>query len=68
MATIQTLAADMNVKPADVAAFLKCLSVWMAKGYSLEAAIDKHMAQMVRLASKSDRLPKSLVVDAFFPA
>ena len=68
MATIQTLAADMNVKPADVAAFLKCLGVWMAKGYSMEEAIEKHMAQMVRLASKSDQFPKSLAVEAFFPA
>lgn len=62
------LAKLMGVTEGDVKAFVACLSVWTAKGYTLEQAIEKHMAQMERLAGNALKLPRSLVVDAFFPA
>lgn len=61
------LAKLMGVTETDVTAFVACLSVWTAKGYTLEQAIEKHIAQMERLASNALKLPKSLVVDTFFP-
>jgi len=49
--TIETLAAEMNISPADLSSFIACLRVWLCKGYTLEQAIERHMAQMDRLAA-----------------
>jgi len=61
------LAALMGQKESDVISFVNCLRVWTAKGYTLEQAIEKHMAQMGRFVNASLTLPKSLVVETFFP-
>lgn len=68
MQTLKTLSAEMNVTEADLAGFVECLRVWMSKGYSMEEAISKHMAQMTKLAENALAFPQSLAVDAFFPA
>lgn len=61
------LAQQMGVTVGDVLGFADCLRVWLAKGYSLEQAIEKHMGQMVRLVNNAHKFPKSVAVDAFFP-
>jgi hypothetical protein len=70
--TIKELAKLMGVTEGDVVAFVACLQVWLAKGLAkgltLEQAISRHMDQMERLAGGCLKLPKSLVVDTFFPA
>lgn len=68
MHTTKTLAAEMGVTEGDLKGFIDCLSLWMAKGFSFEQAVEKHMAQMTRLAENADKLPKSIAVSAFFPA
>lgn len=70
--TIADLARDCEVSEADAAAFVECLRVWTAKGWNIEAAIRRHMAQMTRLAEKSAELSrdpeiKAAVVDMFYP-
>ena len=66
--TITDLAKEMNVSENDVVAFVECLKVWIAKGYSIEQAIEKHMAQMVRLVNNAVALSSKteLVVEAFY--
>ena len=66
--TTKELAKLMGVTEGDVEAFVACLAVWLRKGLTLEQAITRHMDQMERLAGGCLRLPKSLVVDTFFPA
>lgn len=68
MNELQKLAKEMNVTENDLSGFVSCLRVWIAKGYTIEQAIEKHMAQMTRLAEHSGKMDNSLVVDAFFPA
>ena len=53
MTKIEALAKHMGVSTSDLAGFIKCLQVWMAKGYSMEQAIELHMVQMNRLANNS---------------
>lgn len=65
---IEALAAEMGVTPADVAGFVAGLSIWINKGLTFEQAIERHMAQMLRFAEHSHEIPRSVVVDAFFPA
>ena len=65
--TTKELAKLMGVTEGDVVAFVACLQVWLAKGLTLEQAIGRHMDQMERLVDGCLRLPKSLVVDTFFP-
>ncbi len=57
---IEVLAAQMGVSVGDLEGFLAALAVWMAKGYSLEAAIEKHMAQMHRIANHAIPLAEAL--------
>ena len=64
--TIEQLAAEMNVTEGDVRGFVACLSMWMSKGYSFEQAIERHMAQMARLANNATNPAlKPLVTAAF---
>ena len=49
--TIDGLAALCGVSPADAAGFVECLSIWVAKGYTIDAAIEKHMATMRAMVS-----------------
>jgi predicted RNA-binding protein with PIN domain len=70
--TIQELAAEMNMPLADVSAFVSCLSVWTAKGYTVEQAIERHMAQMTRLANNavafaSSDAGREMAISAFYP-
>ncbi len=66
MDTINELAKEMNVSPTDVLAFVRCLRVWVEKGYTFEQAIAKHSAQMNRLASHSLKLDaKALIVPMY---
>jgi hypothetical protein len=64
---VQQLAVIMNMPESDVQAFVNCLRVWTDKGHGIEAAIAKHSEQMMRLACNSHVLPKSIVIDTFFP-
>lgn len=64
--TITELSKLMNQPESDVLSFVECLRVWMEKGYSIEESIKRHMAQMTRFAENSLKLPKSIVVDAFY--
>ena len=66
--TIEQLAAEMGVSTRDVCGFVACLSVWVRKGYTFEQAIERHMAQMTRLANNSlNPALKPLVIAAFHP-
>lgn len=58
--TIQALAAEMNVTEADVRGFIAALSVWTAKGYTFEQAIEKNMSQMTRFANNAVALSKTM--------
>lgn len=64
---VEALAQQMGVTVGDVMGFTDCLRVWLAKGYSLEKAIEKHMGQMVRVVNNAHKFPQSVAVDAFFP-
>lgn len=68
---IQELAALMGQKESDVAAFVEGLRVWIAKGYTIEEAINKHLAQMVRMVDNAVKLSenetvRSMAVEAFY--
>lgn len=64
--TITELAALMNVSEKDCAAFINCLRVWTAKGYSIEQAIDRHMAQMNRFVeSACNRELRQIAVECY---
>ena len=64
---IKKLAEIMKQTESDTQAFINCLKVWIDKGYTIDQAIIKHMEQMVRLVDNSTKLPKSIVVDTFYP-
>lgn len=67
--TAKDLATEMGVTEGDVVAFIACLSVWTAKGYGLEAAIERHLRQMEKLAENaSNPALRAVAVSAFFPA
>ncbi|MBP9869873.1 MAG: hypothetical protein KBC53_00040 [Nitrosomonas sp.] len=53
------LAALMNQKESDVAAFLECVKVWIDKGYSFEDAIKMHMQQMTKIVNQSANIANS---------
>ncbi len=73
---INDFAKKSGVSVKDAIGFIECLKVWTDKGYSLEQAIEKNTAQILRMANlhakhmnsgdKSPLIP--FVVDAFFPA
>ena len=65
---VAELAALMGQKESDVQAFVDCLRIWINKGYSFEEAIERHMAQMNRMAERATEFPRSIVVETFFPA
>lgn len=64
--TTNELAKLMGQKESDVQSFVDCLRVWIDKGYTIEAAIEKHMAQMGRFLDHATEIPKGVAVDAFF--
>lgn len=67
-ASVANLAAQMGVTVADLSGFIAALRVWMAKGYTMEQAIEKHMAQMGRIVNLWDKIDaRTVCVDAFFP-
>lgn len=47
--TTNQLSALMGVTESDLAGFLSALKVWTDKGYSVEQAIERHMATMSAL-------------------
>ena len=51
MEAIETLALEMETSVEDLMGFLAGLNVWIAKGYDLDQAIEKHMDQMRRFAN-----------------
>lgn len=53
MDRISEMAAEMGVTRSDLLGWLDCIRLWMAKGYSFEVAINKHMEQMRRLANSA---------------
>lgn len=58
MDKIESLAKEMNVTENDLIGFLSAIKIWMDKGYSMEEAIQKNLAQMVRLVNNSVKLSK----------
>jgi hypothetical protein len=63
MTTIADLAKLVNATEADVVGFVACLRVWLAKGYTLDQAIERHMAQMHRFVNRD----AAEIVEAFRP-
>lgn len=71
MDKIESLAKEMNVTENDLIGFLSSIKIWMDKGYSMEEAIQKNLAQMVRLVNNSVKLSKDenmreLAIGAFY--
>lgn len=71
--TTADLAKLMGATEADTAAFVSCLRVHLAKGLTLEQAIECHMQVLTNMVDRVvpySRTPaaKALVVDTFFPA
>ena len=66
MMDVATLAVEMGVTASDLNAFVECLRVWIAKGYTLEQAIERHMAQMNRLAANCHKLPKQALAEDLY--
>ncbi len=71
MDKIESLAKEMNVTENDLIGFLSAIKIWMDKGYSMEEAIQKNLAQMVRLVNNSVKLSKDenmreLAIVAFY--
>ena len=71
MDKIESLAKEMNVTENDLIGFLSVIKIWMDKGYSMEEAIQKNLAQMVRLVNNSVKLSKDenmreLAIGAFY--
>ena len=71
MDKIESLAKEMNVTENDLIGFLSAIKIWMDKGYSMEEAIQKNLAQMVRLVNNSVKLSKDenmreLAIEAFY--
>jgi len=71
MDKIESLAKEMNVTENDLIGFLSSIKIWMDKGYSMEEAIQKNLAQMVRLVNNSVKLSKDenmreLAIRAFY--
>ena len=71
MDKIESLAKEMNVTENDLIGFLSAIKIWMDKGYSMEEAIQKNLAQMVRLVNNSVKLSKDenmreLTIGAFY--
>lgn len=54
--TIADLARDCEVSEADAKAFVECLRVHTDKGWSIEAAIRRHISTVRRMAEKSAEL------------
>jgi hypothetical protein len=65
---IQNLAAMTGQSEADVMRFLTCLSVWTSRGYTFEQAVAKNLQTVERIAERALTIPKSLVVETFFPS
>ena len=71
MDKIESLAKEMNVTENDLIGFLSAIKIWMDKGYSMEEAIQKNLAQMARLVNNSVKLSKDenmreLAIGAFY--
>lgn len=71
MDKIESLAKEMNVTENDLIGFLSAIKIWMDKGYSMEEAIQKNLAQMVRFVNNSVKLSKDenmreLAIGAFY--
>lgn len=65
MSKVEALAKHMGVTTADLAGFIECLRVWIAKGYTMEQAVELHMVQMNRLANNSTHPAlRDIVVEA----
>ena len=58
MDKIESLAKEMNVTENDLIGFLSVIKIWMDKGYSMEDAIQKNLAQMVRFVNNGVKLSK----------
>lgn len=69
MQKIEALAAEMNVSTADLMGFIAGLSVWINKGYSVDQAIERHMAQMTRFVNNAvpaSQAMKGQAVECFY--
>lgn len=54
MDRIEAIAAQLGQPVADVAAWIECLSVWTAKGYTVEEAIAQNGKTLVGLMDRTN--------------
>ena len=71
MDKIESLAKEMNVTENDLIGFLSAIKIWMDKGYSMDEAIQKNLAQMVMFVNNGVKLSKDenmreLAIGAFY--
>ena len=57
---MKELAEMMGVSVSDVQGFVDCLRVWIDKGLTLDEAIERHQAQMVRMVNNAVTLADRL--------
>ena len=57
---MEELAKTMGVSVSDAQGFVDCLRVWIDKGFSLDEAIERHQAQMVRMVNNAVTLADRL--------
>ena len=58
--TVEQFAELCGVSINDARAWLKCIRLWMVKGYTFEKAVERHMAQMTRMTFWAGRLDEDL--------
>lgn len=63
---IKELAVLMDVPEADAQTFVDCLRIWTDKGYTLDEAIAKHIAQMNRIVNHAVDLAGALAKNGVF--
>lgn len=67
---INRLAVQMNVKPSDAMAFLTCISGYVSRGMTLEAAIAAHQKVNTHvfetLSKANNEQRRAFVTSAFF--
>jgi plasmid maintenance system antidote protein VapI len=54
--TLTELATELGVSESDAVAFVSGLRIWTDRGYTVEQAIGRHMAQMTRLVNNAAAL------------
>jgi hypothetical protein len=63
---IAELAKTLGQNETDVKAFVECVSYWMSKGYTYEAAIARHMQVMEQMANNALRFPARAIITEMY--